>query len=93
MSTSDIIHYLNECLMIVTVVSMVPVGCAAIVGVLVGLLQGITQIQDQTISFALRLIAVVASLIVGGVWMGAKLHGFGMKIFDLIPSLGPGPWL
>ena len=45
-----------------------------LVGVVVAVLQAVTQIHEQTISFALKLIVVVLVLLVGGGWMLETLH-------------------
>lgn len=55
-----------------------------VVGVLVAILQAVTQIHEQTISFILKLIVVVLVLVIGGGWMLATLQDFAFSMFDAI---------
>ena len=57
-----------------------------IVGVVVAIFQAVTQIHEQTIGFALKLIVVVSVLLMGGGWMLDTLKGFTYEIFALIGS-------
>ncbi len=55
-----------------------------VVGVIVSILQAVTQIHEQTISFILKLIVVVLFLIMGGSWMMSNLQAFTMELFELM---------
>ena len=55
-----------------------------VVGVIVAILQAVTQIHEQTISFILKLIVVVLFLIMGGSWMMSTLQAFTMELFELM---------
>ncbi len=55
-----------------------------VVGVLVAILQAVTQIHEQTISFILKLIVVVLFLIMGGGWMLTTLQEFALSLFELM---------
>ncbi|WP_202612389.1 MULTISPECIES: flagellar biosynthesis protein FliQ [unclassified Acutalibacter] len=55
-----------------------------VVGVIVAILQAVTQIHEQTISFILKLIVVVLFLIMGGSWMMSNLQAFTMELFELM---------
>ena len=55
-----------------------------VVGVLVAILQAVTQIHEQTISFILKLIVVVLFLIMGGGWMLTTLQEFALSLFVLM---------
>ena len=57
-----------------------------IVGVVVAIFQAVTQIHEQSIGFALKLIVVVSVLLMGGGWMLDTLKGFTYEIFALIGS-------
>ncbi len=50
-----------------------PVLAAALTGILVGVAQAMTQVQDQALALALRLVAVTATLYVTGGWAMAEL--------------------
>ena len=55
-----------------------------VVGVIVAILQAVTQIHEQTISFVLKLIVVVLFLVIGGSWMMTNLQDFALELFELM---------
>jgi len=60
---------------------------ALVVGFAISLLQSITQIQEVTLSFVPKAIAVAVALIVSGHWMISEIVSFTHMLFDKIPSL------
>ena len=60
---------------------------ALVVGFLVSLVQSITQIQEVTLSFVPKAIAVAVALLVAGHWMIEETVGFTHQLFERIPSL------
>ena len=59
---------------------------AMVVGVTVAIFQAVTQIHEQSIGFALKLIVVITVLLVGGGWMLDTLKDYTYQIFRLIAS-------
>lgn len=57
-----------------------------LVGVVVAILQAVTQIHEQTIGFVLKLIVVVLVLLIGGGWMLETLQDYTRELFALIAS-------
>ena len=57
-----------------------------LVGVVVAVLQAVTQIHEQTRSFALKLIVVVLVLLVGGGWMLETLQDYTKELFAMIAA-------
>ena len=57
-----------------------------IVGVVVAIFQAVTQIHEQSIGFALKLIVVVTVLLIGGGWMLDTLKDYTYLVFQLIAS-------
>ena len=58
-----------------------------VVGVLVAILQAVTQIHEQTIAFVFKLLVVVLFMMVGGSWMLTTLQEFSLKLFELMRAL------
>jgi len=58
-----------------------------LVGVLVGLFQAATQINEMTLSFIPKLLALAAVAILTGPWMLQLLIDFTRRLFERIPSL------
>lgn len=65
-----------------------PVGAAVVAGLAVSIVQTATQIQEQTVGFAVRLAAVVAALVGTGPWMGAQLQEFTRAVFEAVARVG-----
>ena len=57
------------------------------VGLVVGTLQAATQVQDQSVGFVVRLLAVVVSLVVLLPWMLDRLVVYSADLFERIPSM------
>ena len=62
-------------------------GAALAVGLLIGIFQAATQIQEMTLSFIPKLLALVIALIVGGPWMIQVLVTFSQRLITSIPGL------
>ncbi len=60
---------------------------ALVVGFAISLLQSITQIQEVTLSFVPKAIAVGLALVVTGHWMIQVMVSFTNDLFERIPSL------
>jgi type III secretion HrpO family protein len=78
---TDLTH---KALVLVLLLSLPPIVVAAVVGILVSLVQAVTQIQDQTLSFAFRLVAVIITLMVTVRWLGQQVLVFAGNIFENI---------
>ena len=50
-------------------------------------LQAVTQVQEQTLAFVPKLVAVALALAVLGGWMGGELTGFTSSLWRAIPEL------
>lgn len=60
---------------------------ALAVGLLIGVFQAATQIQEMTLSFIPKLLALVIALFVAGPWMISVAVGFSRRLFMEIPGL------
>jgi flagellar biosynthetic protein FliQ len=57
------------------------------IGTLVGLIQSVTQLQEQTLSFVPKFLVAGLVLLVAGNWMLSEAISFTHALFDSIPSL------
>jgi flagellar biosynthetic protein FliQ len=88
MTTADLLVRLaREGLFLALLLSAPGVLAAMIVGLFVSLLQATTQIQEQTLSFAPKVVAVMLALAITGPWIGAQLIRFTTALFDVIPRI------
>ncbi len=60
---------------------------ALIVGLSISILQAITQIQEMTLTFIPKIVAVAIALIVFLPWMIATVVSFASQLFSIIPTL------
>ena len=81
MNQALIIDYAQKCLIIILQLSLVPIIVATVVGLLVSLLQALTQIQEQTLGFAVKLIAISITIMLASSWIGAELLTYTQDIF------------
>jgi flagellar biosynthetic protein FliQ len=78
---------LQQALYLVLVVSAPPVLMSLLVGFLISVFQATTQIQEQTLSFAPKVVVVFGVLALTGPWIGSQLVRFTFHVFDQFPAL------
>lgn len=88
MQLADLASHISKGLYLVLILSMPSIIVAAVVGTLFALLQALTQIQEQTLSFAVKLVATLATLALTLRWMGVEIFQYTQNLFDLIPLVG-----
>ncbi|MGB5489714.1 MAG: flagellar biosynthesis protein FliQ [Woeseiaceae bacterium] len=62
-------------------------GSALAVGLLVGMVQAATQINEMTLSFIPKLLVLVMALVVAGPWMLSVIVNYTRQLMEQIPSL------
>jgi flagellar biosynthetic protein FliQ len=77
---------IRHTLMLALIISAPMLVIGLVVGILVSLFQAITQIQEQTLTFVPKIVAMVASAILLFPWIGQHLldyaqHAFGHGLF------------
>ncbi|MGB3160681.1 flagellar biosynthesis protein FliQ [Carnobacterium sp.] len=87
MTIVKVLDIIREAFMTMIVVAGPVLIIALVVGLLISILQATTQLQEQTLSFVPKILAVVVSLIVFGNFMLNALIGFTQKIFEMIAQL------
>ncbi|WP_122570110.1 type III secretion system export apparatus subunit SctS [Pseudomonas viridiflava] len=74
----------KQAMMLVVVLSAPPLIVAVVVGVITSLLQAVMQLQDQTLPFAIKLVAVGLALALTGRWIGIELMQLACLSFSMI---------
>jgi len=87
MSEATVIEYTVQAAMLMLLLSMAPIIVAVLIGLLVSLFQALTQIQEQTLSFAVKLIAVSVTLLLSMSWIGGELYNYALSIFEAITTV------
>ncbi len=88
MTETNFIGYLHQGLLLIMLLSMPTIVVASVVGVLFSLFQALTQIQEQTLSFAIKLVAVGVTLALCGRWIGVEIFNYTTMLFDSFAYVG-----
>jgi flagellar biosynthetic protein FliQ len=62
-------------------------GVGLLVGVVISIIQAVTQIQEQTLSFIPKVLAMAAVLVIGGPWMLNQLLSYTADLWSAIPNM------
>ncbi len=84
----DIVFAGNRALYLILVMSAGPIAVATFVGLLVGLFQTVTQLQEQTLPFGVKLLCVSICFFLMSGWYGEKLYSFGIEMLNLAFARG-----
>ena len=84
MDNSDALRIIQEAITLLIEVSAPVLIVGLTVGLLVSIFQAMTQINEQTLSFVPKILAILAALIVFGSWMLTKLVQFTIQLFENI---------
>ena len=86
MSADLVIQLAQEALMVVLIVSAPMLGLGLTVGLMVSVFQATTSIQEQTLAFIPKIIAVFVAILIFGPWMLSLMTEFFSGIFINIPA-------
>jgi flagellar biosynthetic protein FliQ len=84
MDTSEVMELLREAVEVAIKLAGPMLVLSMLVGVVVAIFQAVTQIHEQTLSFILKLVVVIAVLLIGGSWMLTTLQDYTKELLALI---------
>lgn len=85
---SDVaMHLLSQTLLTAAKVSAPILGVTLVIGLVISVIQVVTQIQEMTLTFIPKLIAVVVVFLMMGAWMMAVVVEFTKHLFGLIGGM------
>ncbi len=76
------IDYAVKALYLVMMLSLPPIVVASAVGIVLSLIQAITQLQEQTLTFGVKLLAVGLTLFLMGGRLGGEILRYAGEIFN-----------
>lgn len=88
MSGAEILSFTANAMFLTLLLSMPPIAVATLVGTLVSLIQALTQIQEQNIAFAFKLVAIIFVIYFTARWLGLELYNYTLLMFENIPRIG-----
>lgn len=86
MFQTHVVQLAYEGLLLILILSAPPILVSMFFGILVAIFQAATQIQEQTLSFTIKLVAVTLTLMFTGAWLGARIMSFANGIFTHFPE-------
>lgn len=87
MSESFVIGVAKDAVTNILMVSGPILLVSLVIGLIISIFQATTQIQEQTLTFVPKIIAVFVSIIIFGPWMLHMLVGLTQRMFDAIPYM------
>jgi flagellar biosynthetic protein FliQ len=87
MTPQSVITIGQQALYVMLVLSVPLLLTALVVGLVVSILQAATQINEMTLSFIPKLLAMVAALVIAGPWMITYYVDYVRRLFESIPSV------
>lgn len=82
MSPEAVIQLAEEGVLTILLIAGPLLLLALVVGLIVSIFQAMTQIQEQTLAFIPKIVAVLIGLILFGPWMVNQMVNFGTNIFS-----------
>jgi flagellar biosynthetic protein FliQ len=88
MLTDQLVDVTRQTLMLMLILSIPVLIAGLTIGLFVSVMQAVTQIQEQTLSFVPKIIGMVLIAIVTMPWMITKLMVFSAQMFGPLPTGG-----
>jgi flagellar biosynthesis protein FliQ len=89
MSEHDVLNVSRQCLMVTLQLAMPILLFGLVAGVLVSIFQAVTSIQEFTLTFVPKLLAVILALVIFGPWMISTMVNFTVNLFNHMPPVTP----
>ena len=87
MELATLVTYVKQALLLMLWLSLPGVLAASVVGLGVAFLQAITQVQDQTISFGIKLVAAILAIAFTSAWLGSELLNFADRMLASVQDI------
>ena len=90
MNSEYVMQILNEMLTLAAIISFPLLGVGIFVGLIVGIFMAATQIQEASLNFVPKILAIGIALMIVGPWMIDSLVTYSVDLFAGIAELSPG---
>lgn len=87
MNQDQVVKLAMDALMLALKVGLPLLLAGLVVGLIISVFQAVTQIQEMTLSFIPKLLAVAVVLIVAGPWMLDQMVGYTTDLYHSIPGM------
>lgn len=86
MFSAEVYKLSYEALLLILILSGPPIVISMIFGLTIAIFQAATQVQEQTLSFVVKLIATIATILILGGWLSAQIMQYTSSIFENFPK-------
>ncbi|MCO5162597.1 MAG: flagellar biosynthetic protein FliQ [Mesorhizobium sp.] len=86
MNEADALDIVQAAIWTVLVASAPAVVAAMLVGIGIALLQALTQVQEITLTFVPKIVAILVALLLSGPFVGAQIYAFSEVVFQRIQT-------
>lgn len=87
MSDTQVLDLARQALTISAKLSMPILIVSLVIGTIISLLQAVTQVQEMTLTFVPKVVAIAVVLMLTGGWMLNELAAFTRDLYQLAPTL------
>ncbi|MCW2995645.1 MAG: fliQ [Conexibacter sp.] len=87
MNQDTVVTLATQAMSLALKISLPLLGVGLVVGVLISIIQAVTSIQEQTLAFIPKVLAMAIVLVVGGPWMLNQLLAYTSDLWTSIPNM------
>ncbi|MBK8436439.1 MAG: flagellar biosynthesis protein FliQ [Austwickia sp.] len=87
MTDADVMHLATQGMLLGAKLAAPILLVSLVIGFVISLLQAVTQVQEMSLTFVPKVIAVAVVLLVAGNWMMSESVTFTRQLFDQLPDL------
>ncbi|HHJ19489.1 MAG TPA: flagellar biosynthesis protein FliQ [Gammaproteobacteria bacterium] len=87
MTPETVINIAQEALLLAIMITAPLLGTALLIGLIIGMFQAATQINEMTLSFIPKLLGLVMVIFIAGNWILTTLINYTQRLIESIPSL------
>jgi flagellar biosynthetic protein FliQ len=84
MNERDALDIVHQAIWTIIVVSGPAVGAAMFVGIIIALLQALTQVQEMTLTFIPKIVVMLIVVAISGSFIGAHIYAFTELLYSRI---------
>jgi flagellar biosynthetic protein FliQ len=88
MNEGDIGALIHDCMVVTMKLCLPLLVVALVVGLVISFIQAVTQINESTLAFLPKVVAIGVALMMLGPFMASTLNAFSHQIFDRIVTIG-----
>jgi len=86
MNEADALDIVQSAIWTVLVASAPAVVAAMLVGISIALLQALTQVEEITLTFVPKIVAILLALVLTGPFIGAQIYAFSEVVFQRVET-------